>query len=157
MNASPLLSELIVIREWLQEAAPPPQHPEATTGYWKFTKHSVMQSLRTGNGQRDGLVKELDPDAVNREEGKSLAADDAVSAVLLANGSNSDIGWLFFRIMKRLLCKRCMHTCEREDLKKQLSSAERHTNHGGLLVFVAPSSSNGERYVSAVSLHGGKR
>lgn len=83
MNASPLLTELIVVREWLQETAPPPQHPEATTGYWKFTKHSVMQSLRTGAGQRDGLVKKMDPDAVHREDGRGLASDDAVSSLLL--------------------------------------------------------------------------
>ncbi|KAJ7272963.1 nuclear pore protein 84/107 [Mycena rebaudengoi] len=76
MNASPLLSELIVVREWLQDSAPPPQHPEATTGYWKFTKHSVMQSLRMGGATRDGLVKEMDPDAVNRGDGRMLAADD---------------------------------------------------------------------------------
>ncbi|KAK7436197.1 Nucleoporin nup84 [Stygiomarasmius scandens] len=77
MNASPVLTELVVIREWLQETAPAPSYPEATTGYWKFTKHSVMQALRTGAGSRDGLVKEMDPDAVNREDGRSLAADDA--------------------------------------------------------------------------------
>ncbi|KAJ6459798.1 nuclear pore protein 84/107 [Mycena vitilis] len=76
MHASPLLSELVVVREWLQDSAPPPQHPEATTGYWKFTKHSVMQALRMGGGARDGLVKELDPDAVNRGDGRMLAADD---------------------------------------------------------------------------------
>jgi nuclear pore complex protein Nup107 len=51
--------------------------PEATAGYWKFTMHSVMQALRTGSG-RDGLVREMDPDAINREEGRTLAADDAV-------------------------------------------------------------------------------
>jgi nuclear pore complex protein Nup107 len=79
LDASPLLNELLVIREWLQETAPTPSHPEATTGYWKFTKHSVMQALRTGAGSRDGLVKEMDPDAVNREDGRSLAADDTVS------------------------------------------------------------------------------
>ena len=78
MHASPLLSELIVVREWLHETAPPPQHPEVTTGYWKFTKHNVMQGLRTGAGPREGLVKELDPDAVNRGDGRTLAADDAV-------------------------------------------------------------------------------
>lgn len=71
------------MREWLQETSPPPQHPEATTGYWKFTKHSIMQSLRTGAGHRDGLVKEMDPDAPNREEGRSLAADDAVRPLVL--------------------------------------------------------------------------
>ncbi|EGO23158.1 hypothetical protein SERLADRAFT_450816 [Serpula lacrymans var. lacrymans S7.9] len=79
MNSSPLLSELVVVREWLHETAPPPQFPEVTTGYWKFTKHSVMQSLRTGSGPRDGLVKEMDPDAVNREDRRALAADDAGS------------------------------------------------------------------------------
>ncbi|KAJ6620333.1 107-domain-containing protein [Mycena sp. CBHHK59/15] len=76
MNASPLLSELIVVREWLQDTAPSPQHPEATTGYWKFTKHGVIQSLRMGGAPRDGLVKEMDPDAVNRGDGRMLAADD---------------------------------------------------------------------------------
>jgi nuclear pore complex protein Nup107 len=79
MNASPLLTELIVVREWLQETAPAPQCPEATTGYWKFTKYNVMQSLRTGTG-RDGLVREMDPDAVSRE-GRNLAADDTVSCI----------------------------------------------------------------------------
>ena len=58
-------------------------HPEANTGYWKFTKHSVIQSIRMGSTHRDGLVKEMDPDAPNREEGRSLAADDAVSSVEL--------------------------------------------------------------------------
>ncbi|KAF9448694.1 hypothetical protein P691DRAFT_800405 [Macrolepiota fuliginosa MF-IS2] len=76
MDTSPLFAELVVVREWLQDTAPLPPAPEANTGYWKFTKHSVMQSLRTGNN-RDGLVREMDPDAVNREEGKSLASDDA--------------------------------------------------------------------------------
>ncbi|KAF9221187.1 hypothetical protein BS17DRAFT_846289 [Gyrodon lividus] len=77
MHASPLLTELVIVREWLHETASPLQHPEATTGYWKFTKHNVMQALRTGSGPRDGLVSEFDPDAVNRGDGKSLAADDA--------------------------------------------------------------------------------
>lgn len=82
MHASPLLSELVVVREWLQDAAPPPHHPEATTGYWKFTKHGVMQALRMGGGgTRDGLVKEMDPDAVNRGDGRMLAADDTVSGL----------------------------------------------------------------------------
>ena len=38
-----------------------------------------MQALRTGQGTREGLVTEFDPDSVNRGDGKSLAADDAVS------------------------------------------------------------------------------
>ena len=80
MHASPLLAELVIVREWLHETASSPQHPEATTGYWKFTKHNVMQALRTGRGAREGLITEFDPDSVNRGDGKSLAADDAVSA-----------------------------------------------------------------------------
>jgi nuclear pore complex protein Nup107 len=82
MHSSVLLTELVVVREWLHETAPQPQHPEATTGYWKFTKHNVMQALRTGSGIREGLVKELDPDAMNRGDGRSLAADDAVSQII---------------------------------------------------------------------------
>lgn len=51
------------------------------TGYWKFNMHRLLQGLRTGN-QRDlvGVVQELDPDAVNREDGKALSSDDAVCA-----------------------------------------------------------------------------
>ncbi|THH14665.1 hypothetical protein EW146_g5692 [Bondarzewia mesenterica] len=77
MAESRTLTELIVVREWLHETAPQPPQPEATTGYWKFTKHRVMQVLRTGSRGWDGLVKEMDPDSVGREEGKALAADDA--------------------------------------------------------------------------------
>ena len=36
--------QLIVVREWPQETAPMPSPPEANTGYWKFTKHTIMQS-----------------------------------------------------------------------------------------------------------------
>ncbi|KAJ7467973.1 hypothetical protein FB451DRAFT_1481251 [Mycena latifolia] len=56
-----------------KKTAPPPQPPEATT---KFTKHGMMQALRLGGGRQDGLVKEMDPDAVNRGDGRMLAADD---------------------------------------------------------------------------------
>lgn len=83
LNASPVLTELIVVREWLQDTAPPPMQPEATTGYWKFTKHNIMQGLRTGAGPRSGLVKEMDPDAVNRGDARSLAADDSVRDTLI--------------------------------------------------------------------------
>ena len=65
IESSPVLTELIVVREWLQEPAPTPSPPEANTGYWKFTKHIIMQSLRTGHAQRDGLVMEMGPDVVN--------------------------------------------------------------------------------------------
>ncbi|PPQ72703.1 hypothetical protein CVT24_012914 [Panaeolus cyanescens] len=77
IHTSTLLTELIVVREWLHETAPPPTPPEANTGYWKFTKHTITQGLRTGHAQREGMVSEMDPDAVNRGGGASLAADDA--------------------------------------------------------------------------------
>ncbi|KAI0795934.1 nuclear pore protein 84/107 [Abortiporus biennis] len=88
MHSSTLLSELVVVREWLHETAPLPDTigdsfgPGATTGYWKFTKHQVVQNLRIGsNGKgkerEGGLVTELDPDAVNRGEGGGLDAEDA--------------------------------------------------------------------------------
>ncbi|KAH7886730.1 nuclear pore protein 84/107 [Phlebopus sp. FC_14] len=77
MHASPLLSELVIVREWLHDTASPPQYPEATTGYWKFTKYNAMQTLRSGAAPREGLVAELDPDAVNKGNGRTLAADDA--------------------------------------------------------------------------------
>ena len=76
MASSSLLTELIVVREWLHETASDPSNPEATTGYWKFTKHGIMQTLRTAGGREGGLVKAMDPDAPNRE-GKTLASDDA--------------------------------------------------------------------------------
>ncbi|KAI0318304.1 nuclear pore protein 84/107 [Amylostereum chailletii] len=78
MHASRTLSELVVVREWLHDTAPPPPCPEPTTGYWRFTQHRLMHALRTGNSGKavDGIVKEMDPDAVARE-GRALAADDA--------------------------------------------------------------------------------
>jgi len=42
-----------------------------------------MQALRTGNRmQSDGLVREMDPDAPNRDDARGLAADDAVRMFL---------------------------------------------------------------------------
>ena len=81
MKHSPLLNELVIVREWLHDTAPNPHPPEATTGYWKFTHLRLQQAQRTGD-MRDvqKLVKQLDPDAVNRSnDGKVLSADDAVS------------------------------------------------------------------------------
>lgn len=81
MDSSTLLSELVIIREWLQESAPNPPPTEAATGYWKFTKYDLAQNARMGKGKEKdvngGLVTEMDPDAVNRGEARSLAADDA--------------------------------------------------------------------------------
>ncbi|EKM50986.1 uncharacterized protein PHACADRAFT_177673 [Phanerochaete carnosa HHB-10118-sp] len=74
MHASRLLAELVVVREWLHDTAPPPASVDATTGYWKFTKHQVMQALRMN---KSAGLSGMDPDAINREEGGNLAPDDA--------------------------------------------------------------------------------
>ncbi|KAG1797925.1 hypothetical protein EV424DRAFT_1590538 [Suillus variegatus] len=52
-------------------------------------KHNVMQALRTGSGVRECFIKELYPDAVNRGDGRSLAADDAGSEKSLAQALHS--------------------------------------------------------------------
>jgi hypothetical protein len=83
MHSSRLFYELVIIREWLHDTAPPPPVPDAATGYWKFTKYQLMQALRTGNRmQSDGLVREMDPDAPNRDDARGLAADDAVRVLV---------------------------------------------------------------------------
>ena len=83
MHSSRLFYELVIVREWLHDTAPPPPVPDAATGYWKFTKYQLMQALRTGNRmQSDGLVREMDPDAPNRDDARGLAADDAVCMFL---------------------------------------------------------------------------
>ncbi len=74
-RASPLLTELMVVREWLQETAPAACAPRGEHGgYWKFTKHTINQGVRTGHAPREGLVSDMDPDAVNRVDGAGLAA-----------------------------------------------------------------------------------
>ncbi|KAI6008883.1 nuclear pore protein 84/107 [Pisolithus orientalis] len=80
----PSCPELVVVREWLHETASTVQHPEVTTGYWKFTKYNRA-------GTREGLVREMDPDAVNRGDGKTLAADDAAFEKSLAQAIYSFI------------------------------------------------------------------
>ncbi len=136
LNASPVLTELIVVREWLQETAPPPIHLEATTGYWKFTKHNIMQTLRTGAGTRDGLVKDMDPDAVNRGDGRSLAADDSVRANLLLF-SLHNLNNIGCRAMRRALHKLCMVTFELAGLKMLSNYAGKPINPGEPQVYGA--------------------
>ncbi len=75
MHSSRLLTELVVVREWLHDTAPEPQAVDATTGYWKFTKHQTMQNLRLN---KQNALNGMDPDAVNRGDGGSLAPDDVV-------------------------------------------------------------------------------
>ena len=88
MHSSRLFYELVIVREWLHDTAPSPPVPDAATGYWKFTKYQLMQALRTGNRmQSDGLVREMDPDAPNRDDARGLASDDAVRTFVASGGS----------------------------------------------------------------------
>ena len=58
------------------------RRPDATTRYWRFTKHPQVQGRWTGNTGRavKNVVQEMDPDAVVREAESvcGLAGDDAV-------------------------------------------------------------------------------
>ncbi|TFY66386.1 hypothetical protein EVG20_g4703 [Dentipellis fragilis] len=75
LASSRTLTELVAVREWLHETAPNPALPEATTGYWKFTKHYIMQNLRRGKLDDDSVPSDLDPDAPQRTC-RDLAGDD---------------------------------------------------------------------------------
>ncbi|SRR6266550_1854307 len=74
LRVSPLLTELVIVREWLHDTG-----PEATTGSWSFTTHVLVQSQRTSTTPAAGIVDALDPDATSKS-GSHLASDDAVSA-----------------------------------------------------------------------------
>ena len=77
LRASPLLTELVIVREWLHDTAAQPTIPEATTGYWSFTKHMLMQNQRMAAAPAAGVVDALDPDATTKSGGH-LASNDAV-------------------------------------------------------------------------------
>jgi nuclear pore complex protein Nup107 len=80
MSSSDVLSELVVIREWLHDTAPSPRDPDASNGYRVFTRLRLAQTRRTGvSAPPEGLVTGLDPDAPNKENGKALAMEDTVS------------------------------------------------------------------------------
>ncbi|KAF8343282.1 107-domain-containing protein [Amanita rubescens] len=55
--------------------------PEATTGYWSFTKHMLVQSQRMSTTPAARIVDALDPDATSKSGGH-LASDDAKPAAI---------------------------------------------------------------------------
>lgn len=83
---TPLLKELIAVREWLHDTAPAPHAPEIASTYWRFTKLHLLQAQRMVNKKElETLVNELDPDSPSRNGGKrTLAADDAVCFLLFS-------------------------------------------------------------------------
>jgi nuclear pore complex protein Nup107 len=154
MNASPVLTELVVVREWLQETAPQPSNPEAVTGYWRFTKHSIMQVLRTEGvsaaGGRDGLVRHMDPDAPLREERKSLAADDAVSRVPWCHCTTMTTP-PSIRVMKKASRRHCTLTFEQGGSTKQLIYAEWRISRGEQPASAGHCFSNAKLFVRALA------
>jgi len=153
MAASRTLSELVVVREWLHETAPPPPHPDASTGYWRFTKNRVMQGRWTGNAGRaaENVVREMDPDAVVREAeaGRSLAGDDAVRGVVIAiAGMKKEIEILLFRAMTRHWRIRCLRMYAPGISRMQSNFVGMYTNRGARRASAARFSSRGLPFVS---------
>lgn len=76
LHASPLLTELVIVREWSHGTVAQPLTPEATAGYWSFTKHMMVQIQRMSTAPTAGVV-----DALNQETTRSvghLASSDCV-------------------------------------------------------------------------------
>lgn len=104
LGASPMLGELVVVREWLHDTAPGPKATaDIGNGYCRWTKLMLDQKKRTrgiSTGGQRGLVDKLDPDAPFRSTldiapdvhgptrtpgsgSKTLAPDDLASSRLL--------------------------------------------------------------------------
>jgi hypothetical protein len=158
MASSRTLSELVVVREWLHDTAPPPPRPDASTGYWRFTKHRVTQGLRMGNAGRaaENVVREMDPDAVVREAqiGRSLAGDDAVRETFHVYGpvdSNKSSTFRIFhphRATIRLCRTRYLRMSALGTSRTPSSCVVMHTNRGARRAYAAPFSSHGPQFVS---------
>jgi hypothetical protein len=148
MAASRTLSELVVVREWLHDTAPPPPRPDASTGYWRFTKHRVTQGRWTGNTGRaaENVVREMDPDAVVREAeiGRSLAGDDAVRSGF-ASCSRSHLP--IIRATTRRFPTRCLRMCAQGTSRMRSNFAVMRINLGAQRASVALFSSHGPRFV----------
>ena len=105
LRASPLLTELVIVREWLHDTATQPPIPEATTGYWSFTKHMLVQNQRMPTAPTAGVVDALDPDATTKSGGGHLASSDAVrcphtSRLSLTHTDRATTGAFFSHYMR---------------------------------------------------------
>ncbi|PWN53061.1 nuclear pore protein 84/107 [Violaceomyces palustris] len=98
LDQDPEISELKIIREWLQDTLPAKHIVEVRKGYWTFTKNRVRAEKRAGgpggagrmslgsglSGKNRGkAVKNLDPDAISRGEGSLELEDAAYEKALL--------------------------------------------------------------------------
>ncbi|KAG8935349.1 Nucleoporin nup84 [Tulasnella sp. 418] len=82
VESSPLLNELQVVENWLQDIAPLPQQSEHRPIYRMYTKRRIQQSRRAGRPGTDNLVTQLDPDVLNRESGTLDSEDMAFEKAL---------------------------------------------------------------------------
>ena len=82
IGSSKILRELMVVKTWAEDTAPEPAPPESRTGYWNYTRHWIVHNKRVSGARTSSshanIVRELDPDVVNREDGKMLDAMDDV-------------------------------------------------------------------------------
>lgn len=70
------------IRDWLHSIPSSLNPAEIRRGYLPYTKNKLKQLRRTGAKPPQGLIEQLDPDALVRaraaDEGARLESDDAV-------------------------------------------------------------------------------
>jgi hypothetical protein len=154
IHHSPVLSELIITREWLQDTAPPPQIKTAAT-YWNFTKLSLMHARRSGVASTQAnLVKELDPDVVNTESGAVLVAEDAVSDCgCHRNILSPDDGGI--RRTRRRWLIRCTRISVLVKASRRWSFVAPPVDLGGLQLYKAISCSTGQ-LMSRASIYQGR-
>ncbi|KAK4695199.1 hypothetical protein P7C70_g8599, partial [Phenoliferia sp. Uapishka_3] len=77
IGSSKQLGELSAIRDWLHSIPTSLNPAEIRRGYLTYTKNKLKQAKRTGGKPPQGLVSELDPDAVRRSGNVTLDSDDA--------------------------------------------------------------------------------
>ncbi|KAF8321303.1 hypothetical protein DL93DRAFT_2130809 [Clavulina sp. PMI_390] len=74
LETSPVLNELLIVRDWLQRTAPTQLETDTRKGYLRFTKIELLHQLRSSGGPSrtiarptvNSLTRELDPDATTR-------------------------------------------------------------------------------------------
>ncbi|KAH7106400.1 nuclear pore protein 84/107 [Auriculariales sp. MPI-PUGE-AT-0066] len=79
--ASKPLRELMTVKTWAEDTAPEPMAPEPRTGYWNYTRHRILHNKRVAGSKaasagQGNMVTEMDPDAVSRQPGATLDAND---------------------------------------------------------------------------------
>lgn len=123
---SKILNELTTVKEWLYDTAPEPEPVEAADGYWRFTKHRIVHTLRTRTVE-GGVVRSMDPDAPERED-KAIAAEDAVRTSFRTYLDFVLITW--DRLTRISLYGRCTPLLERATLRLLTSNVRERVNLG---------------------------